>query len=565
MRSRKRRVAKLGLALVAAVLALTAITAMAAAEPADTAAPTPPPPSSESSEPPTESSAPPASESTAPPPSNEPPEPAAIEDIGVTAEFGKPLYATGETIDMTLTITNTSTEGKRLDVFFPSYGTVDGIHVSGTGDFGRDVVIAAGESVSGELTGVMLNPNVDTAKLYVTLSGDFTERHEFSVSVTRRVATASGIVYHDKNGDGNLDSGEGLGGAAVTFTNRRDVFVSLYTTTNADGTFSIEVTPGDYYVDVNKAGVLRVNAEVTVPESGVDGLLYRTRQELSQLAVDLEFGGDTYTPTEMPTVRVTLTNNSDLPLTGIVARCNSTEGGPGLTGATAGWGALAGDGLAIAPHTTTVLKVSEPMPAAAHDYGYVQVDCEFAYKDMWSSGSPRDTDRATVPGQFAEVTGQIRTYPEDVDLSGFRVVVTAAGGQCPIIAEAVTGKDGRFSLGKLPAGRYHYYVVPPPPGWWFKFNNHGETDVVANRPNEWSFLTAPNGDNGSIVQPPNCPGNPGGPGTPGTNPPAPQGSAGTGLAYTGASMLVPGIAGLLALLAGTGAVLVTRRRRTEGE
>lgn len=569
MGSSNRPVARLGLALATAVLGLGTVTAVATADPTDT---TTPPTSSSSPSEPTEPSGPPSEPSTPPstppssspsesPPPDEPPATAAIEDIEVTAEFHEPSYATGETIGFTLTLTNTGEFAQRLDVTFPGYDKPDGINVHGFGNFGRDVLVEAGGSVTGDLTGEMFNPNVDKATLYVTLRGDFTTRQvEFSVPVTRRVATAAGLVYNDENGDGNPDSGEGIAGARLEFTYKRDVFVRLYTTTNADGEFAIEVTPGDYYVDVEAAGMLTVEDQVTVPESGVDGLVFRTRQVLTAaLAVDLEFTRDTYNPTETPTVRVTLANKGDTELSDIVARCTHFDGSPNLTGTTESWGALAGDGLTLAPHTTTVLEVTEPMPAAAHDHGYVEVNCEFAYADL-AGDFPGDIDRATVPGLLVAVTGQINSYVEGADLSGFRVVLTADGGGCPITAQAVTGKDGRFSLGKVQAGRYHYYIVPPPPGWWIKLYNHGDTQVIAGRDNHWTFLAAPSPGNNSIVLPPDCPGGPG------TNPPGPQGSPGpTALAYTGASLVVPGVAGLLALMVGGATVFLARRRRPAEE
>lgn len=555
--------ARLGLALAAAVLGLATVTAVAAADPTDTTSPptsSSPAPTepSEPSGPPSEPSTPPSSESSEPPQSEEPPTTAAIEDIEATAEFHKPSYATGETIEVTLTLTNTGEYAQRLDVFFPSYDKADGIQVNGFGNFGRDVLVDPGGSVTGVLTGEMLNPNVDKATLYVDMRGDSTTRNlEFSVPVTRRVATVSGTVYNDRNGDGNIDSGEGIEGARLEFTNKRNVFVRLYTSTNAAGAFAIEVVPGDYYVDVEAAGMLTVEDQITVPESGVDGLVFRTRQVLTAaLGVDLEFTKDTYKPTETPTVRVTLANKGDTRLSDIVARCTHYDGGPHLTGTTAGWGALAGEGLTLAPHTTTVLEVTEPMPAGAYNYGYVEANCQFAYADMPGNGFPSDTDRAAMPGQLVEVTGQINSYVEGSDMTGFRVVLTADGGGCPIIAEAVTGRDGKFSLGKVQAGRYHYYIVPPPPGWWFKLYNHGDTQVVAGQTNHWSFLAAPSPGNNNIVLPPDCPGGP-----PGTNPPGPQGSPGTNLAYTGTSLVVPGVAGLLALLVGGATVFLSRRRR----
>jgi hypothetical protein len=552
MRSANRTVTRLGVALATALLSLATITTLAGADPPATTEPPPTssaPPSSESTTPPP--STPPSSESSEPPPSSEPPETA---DIEVTATFGKATYATGEDMTITLTITNPGAEEATLSASFLTYA-VDGITVTATSGFtaGEEFTVAAGASVTNTLTGVMVNPNVTTATLHVVVND---AAFDFTVPVTRETVSVSGTVFHDKDGDGTFDSGEGLGGATLNWTNNVHPWPMTTVQTNSAGEFSLELVPALYRVHGQAPDVLIESRDVVVPASGVDNLLFPTTKVPPDLTVDLEFTKDTYKPNEKPVVRVTLTNKGDLPLTEIAASCPD-PGGQNLSGKGDGWRELAGDGVTVAPHTTTVLDVTEPMPPAAHDHGYVQVDCWFSYAGMGDSGSPRDTDRATLPGQFAEVTGHFSPFG-----AGIRLILTADGGGCPILAEATADNNGRFSLGRLPVGRYHYYIEPPNLTWGVKRPNHGDIDVIFGQDNVWGFSLYSLGMPTSIT-PLNCPDTPGGPGVPGTTtPPAPQGSAGPGLAYTGASMLVPGIAGLLALLAGTGAVLVARRRRT---
>jgi LPXTG-motif cell wall-anchored protein len=277
------------------------------------------------------------------------------------------------------------------------------------------------------------------------------------------------------------------------------------------------------------------------------------------LAVSTEFTKDTYAKDDAPTVRVTLTNKSHLPLTSIIATCEHREPFPNLTGE--GWGDLSGGGMTIPADSTKVVEVTEAMPATSYDYGYVRVDCVFRESGVDYGANPQASDEAAVPGQSAEFSGQITTNEIGASLSGFRVILTHKDGGCPIVGEDTSDVAGRFSLGVLPVGQYDMYVVPPDKHWVFKYGNHVPVDVIANRDGDYYLIWVYGGigDNPDLEQPP-C-GGPGGPGGPGGNPPAPQGSALPDLAYTGASLVLPGLAGMVALLLGGGALLLSRRRR----
>jgi LPXTG-motif cell wall-anchored protein len=280
------------------------------------------------------------------------------------------------------------------------------------------------------------------------------------------------------------------------------------------------------------------------------------------LAVSTEFTKDTYAKDDAPTVRVTLTNKSHLALTSIVATCEHREPFPNLTGE--GWGELSGGGMTIPADSTKVVEVTEAMPATSYDYGYVRVDCVFRQAGVDYGGNPSASDEAAVPGQSAEFSGEITNNDPQASRAGFRVILTHKGGGCPIVGEDTSDVAGRFSLGVLPVGQYEMFVVPPDKHWVFKYGNHVPVDVIANRDNDYYLIWVYGGvgDNPSLEQPP-CggPGGSGGPGGPGGNPPAPQGSALPDLAYTGASLVLPGLAGMVALLLGGGALLLSRRRR----
>ncbi|MFL6121741.1 carboxypeptidase-like regulatory domain-containing protein [Actinophytocola sp.] len=293
----------------------------------------------------------------------------------------------------------------------------------------------------------------------------------------------------------------------------------------------------------------------TTSESDVDGVPARPLNAV--LAVTMEFNKNTYRADEIPTVRVRLTNKDNMALTGIVAVCEHGGSEPNLTGEGKGWGALAGDGVTIPGGATKAVEVYEAMPAPAADVGYVRVDCAFAQSGVDYGANPRARAEAAVPGRLAEFSGEITNNDPAPSRAGFRVLLTRKG--CPVVAEGTSDAAGRFSLGQLPVGRYELYVVPPSAHWFFKYGNHVPVDVIANRDNDYYVVQVweDDHDNPDLAQPPNCTGA----GTPTTNPPAPRGSSTPGLAHTGANLVLPGLAGVFALLLGTGALLFTRRRK----
>lgn len=536
---------RLALALSAAVLSLATVTAAATADPTESTEPSTPE-TTQPSEPPTESP-PPESQPPESQPSESQPAVASLDDLDVKAAFDKPSYTIGEKMSITVTVTNTGTALIRTGglirtepdaITETSPNPLEGLDLDG------------GESFTGKLTGVATSGKFTTAKLYLLfISGNEQREFTFLVAVTPRFGHASGSVYRDGNGNGKFDSGEGLPGATLTWTNKLNSYTEVTVTTDAAGRFALDVPTGTYYVNGKADDVEIGSRTVTVDESGVDGLVFRATQPLYGLAVTAAFTKGTYKPDEAPTLRITLTNKGDLPLTGIVASCYQRAAG--LTGKGDGWGSLAGKGTTVAPHSTTSIDVTEAMPAEAADYGYVTADCDFAYEGVYSDKNPSITVFASVPGKFADVTGQVTSYV-DADLTGFRVVLAAPDGGCPITADATTDAEGRFSMKHVPVGRYLSILVPPTKNWWVKLHNFGGLTVVAGQENHTGFLVSPGSQNADFTSPPNCPG--GGPGTP-------QASPTPGLAYTGASLVVPGLVGLLALLAGTGAVLATRRRR----
>lgn len=544
---------RFGLVIAAAVLSLTVATTGAAADPTE---PT--------TEPTTETTT-----DSPPPPDAKP-----AQGLQMTATFDKPSYATGELMTITVTVTNTGTEPVTTQAMF-GQSNPDTILVTSTSPIEQGVsfTVAAGASTTFTVTGGMGNLDVTTATLYAAL-GDGTDPGQsftFTVPVRQTVGSVSGVVYYDKNRNRAFDEGEGQPEVTLAWTNTLHYdSATTKVTTDANGEFILTDLPtGPYDVSGEGLGGLQVGMRrVDVVESGVDGLRFRGTAPLHGLDATVEFTKDTYTPDEHPVVRVTLDNTTDLTISELIATCVLPGDDTSFVGDDAGWGELFGDGIDLAPHSTMEFEVTGPMPPGAHNIGFVSIGCEFRHPEIVSGYNPRSYDYAAVPGLLGDVTGVVTTGA--AGLAGVRLLLlpdqtNMPGAPCAVVAETTTGPDGTFAFRQVPVGLYILYTYPPP-GWLIEESTFNMTTVYGDRTVEMPLTAVP-----GEPMPPLLPECLAANTTPKTVTPAkvttpvPRARTATSLAYTGTDVLVPGVAGLLAVLAGTGMVLLSRRRRPTSE
>ena len=252
-----------------------------------------------------------------------------------------------------------------------------------------------------------------------------------------------------------------------------------------------------------------------------------------------------------------------------MAACNRVGNAYILNGTGPGWGDLVRSrGVTIEPGQTRTFDVSEAVPEAALNRGFVAVACDFGYDEVDIDNHANAEDRAAVPGAFGTVVGDVVYHPgqgkPQQAVAGVKVVLVDER-HCPVVGEQTTDANGHFEFHHvLPGPDYHLYLLPPK-GWKIKFENPTSIDVsgpegnpsrvgIEAEPGDAPLPTVP-------TQPADC----GASGTPTTTAPAQGGGSGgqgsSGLALTGADVITFGAVGLVALAIGAGLVLAARRRR----
>jgi uncharacterized repeat protein (TIGR01451 family) len=569
--SRSARSIARGFVALTAAAALTSVFAGPAA-----ADPTPESPATPTSAAPSTSEAPASSEA---PPSPTQPEtkpeskPAAAQpraeraQVAVSLVFDKASYRTDEEIRFTVKLTNTGpttaagltmyqmvVDSTDVQVLYGGWGQLEnkpGVTLEPGKTF--EVAVSAQvrdlEATTATVRGIVFDESGNSAG----------PQFQFSVPMTKAAGHATGTVYGDKNGNGVLDAGEQLAGTKVTL---RYIHGSgtYSATTGADGKFALDVPAAEYYVGGEVIDGWLFPWRTVRIGSDTDLLLRGAPPLNGALKATTAFTQDSYQVGDLAHVTVTLSNSGPIPLTGIVAECNRVGNGYILSGRGPGWGDLAAGGVTIAPGQTRTFDVSETVPKAAFNRGYVAVACDFGYPEVDTENHAEAEDRAAVPGAKGTVVGDVKQGQQGV--AGVKVVLVS-DQHCPVTGEQTTDAQGHFEFHDVvPGPEYQLYLLPPK-GWKVKYDNPTAIDV-------WGSSEARVGidvEEGDAPLP-TVPTNPadcaaGAPAS--TTGPAGGtggGQSGSGLASTGVDAIGLGALALLALVLGGGLVFGARRRRS---
>ncbi|MEV4313288.1 LPXTG cell wall anchor domain-containing protein [Actinocrispum sp. NPDC049592] len=496
-----------------------------------------------------------------------------LPDLRVSLAFDKPAYDARDQIRVRLTIMNVG------------MATASSVHVSSSG-----TLRVYWERLQEGNSGVPLEPAerfefdrdaalISTARGMVarlTVEARSTEPDsnpaDNTVTIEAPVnfvyATFKGIVYGDGNGNAALDPGEALPDVDVELLDWQ--FGTFTQRTDDQGRFTFTDLPiGSYY------GSYRRNDDywrfpagpVNVTVDGPDVLVRAAAPVSGTLTASMAFAKSSYQVGESAHLLVTLSNSGTTPIPGVTANGDANDA------THSGWGPLAfnGTGVAVPPHSTVYADVTIPVTSAAFDSGWLTVAVQFG-APPGSNGTGEITARVRVPGGIAPmVVGRllqertagigIQGGPSGGDpLPGKKVYLRdRKTGQA--VARWVTDAAGMFQFTNIPADIYDFVVVGP---WQVVFPYPYDFVVRAGddgKPSHDVYVRPgppqPDPDPAPSSSPPQQPQQP---------QPVVEQRAGNGdtgeLAETGANVIWLAIGGLLALCAGVG--LVLRSRRMDG-
>jgi hypothetical protein len=554
---------------VATLATASALTGVFAA-PAGAEEPTSTAPSASETVPPSSSAGAPISSVPEAKPAAQPQDdPVPQPDLDVSFDF-KASYPTNEDVHFSIKITNTRSvpvEGLQITQFFFNPDDLVVPFLDGWGPLGQKpgVTLQPGQTFERAVVGQVQDISLDHARMrgfvFDKEGHGVAPSFDETVNLETKTGHASGVVYGDRNGDGRLDRGEELKGVTVALQHRN---LTYKATSDESGALDFgEVPAGEYVLggEVIDGWLFPYETVQVGPDTK---LVVRGAPPLNgALKASMAFAQDTYKVGDLAHVTVTLSNSGPIPLTGIVAECNQVGNDYILSGRGPGWGDLAAGGVTIAPGQTRTVDVSETVPEAAFNRGYVLAACDFGYRGVDLDNRVRASDQAAVPGAKATVIGDVVVRGEKQGVAGVKVVLVS-DQHCPVTGEQTTDENGHFEFHDVvPGPAYQLYFLPPK-GWKIKYENPTSINVFgpADHPSQ-VVIDAEQGD----APAPTVPANPadcaaGSPtSTTGAAGGTGGGETGGGLASTGVDVLGIGVLALVALALGGGLVIGTRRRR----
>lgn len=423
-----------------------------------------------------------------------------------SVRFEKPSYESHETVRFWLTVTNIGGKtAERVKLDRPILAL--DVPEDGWGDFssgGVGVQFAPGETRTFEASGTI--QEIRDGKLYLSQWIDYAGRPNphnsgFSgeVPVVQTKGELSGVVYTDKNRNGQQDAGEAAADAVVAAYGGAPA-AEARTTTDAEGRFAFRDLPsGDYSVHYTLADGWLVHSDGTDPEirvvpgAPVTLTARAERPYYETLSATLTLDKDVYQAGEEAKITITLTNSDDRPLSGIQAWCNRVGdenhlGGTPLNGSPDGWGDLLGKGVTVGAGETKTFYATEKVPQAAFTMGKVIASCGFVPHAGWNDDAAEAFDSARVPGGFGAVVGNLyhdrngNWRLDDGEAIGNTRIVLHDRELNVDVAETVSDAAGRVRFDRVPAGDWWAQVDGP---WRFEGEYGGHVRVAAG--SEWGY------------------------------------------------------------------------------
>jgi hypothetical protein len=405
--------------------------------------------------------------------------------VNASVTGGPFLVGSQEPIPVTLTVTNASTEERRV---WGRVRTVEGspFYVEGASwrdldPYGAGAVLAPDETRTYDLIGhvsdwagqprIMIGvwrPTPNTPEIAET-------ELTFRVVPPELTDTVGGLVFADANENRTADPGEELAGLPVQLN--KDYSPIRDTVTGPDGRFAFADVPvGLYdllYGSVPDGWLLPYNTPVRVDGTGsAADVMVRARRPISEsLRASMTLDRKTYAAGDTARLTVTLTNTGQYPLTGLQAGCDRLGTQFHLLVTQEAWGELAydGPGATVQPGQTRSFSVTGTVPEHADHFGVVSVVCDVGDDDRYLDGA------ADVPPLYRKVrsdktadTYGVVFHDKDDDNTvddgeavtgtriGLRDVTTGR-----LTAVATTDAAGHLDYTDMPVGRYDVQIFGP--------------------------------------------------------------------------------------------------------
>lgn len=487
-------------------------------------------------------------------------------DLKITAAFEKPSFDKDEYIRVKVTIANVGTGFGSTGFRVKPQGYFDEGLVYDAGQWGeiasgypRRAELAPGRSRELTIIGraPYQTPN-GLVRFKAELEADqdvdlSNNKVELSAGVTVDKGDAEIVLYGDDNANGTWDAGEELkdtnGFVDATTTSHSFPF-----RTDSSGRAVVKgLTVGTYRARSDYTEGWKSAGEVlfAVNANAVTEVEVRHVRPLSHwLKASVDFVHDSYRPGDTYQLDVTITNNTGADLPAVHAFCSGVGNRGEISNEGPGWGDLAydGPGVPVANGETRKLRVSGPLSEEAGEIGFATAGCQFSPELGGSGDGPMGKDRVPVVGKFGSAT--VLLVHGDQPVPDTTVVLRDIFTK-KLVARAVSGADGKFTVTDAPVGLYDPIVVGP---WKASINTDLPYVRVTTTSHEW--LQRITLEPGPEVADPGVPG-PGGPG--GGGGAGGAGGAEEALAQTGASVLGLVVLGALLVAFGFGARVFGRR------
>lgn len=474
-------------------------------------------------------------------------------DFAVTASFDKAEYGSGDDIGISITVSNAGEVP--IDQVYVSADSADlALWDTTWGELQHPgTALAPGAAITVSATARLYNV-VELLRVDINVGTGMDqwdpedENVDFVLEapVHQAYGNLGGLAYGDRNGNGQFDAGEEFRGTEVQISGGVPWGEHVARTDSA-GRFLASDLPAGFYSVSGPFGddwLFENIDEVRVDEGATaDVVLAARRVGQPVLSASLEFDRDRYAVGDTIRIRITLTNPSDADVAGVVGWCGRAGNDHELRSDNRGDFASDGPGVLVPANSTQVFDVTDTVPLASLNSGYVSASCGFIVGHDYHN-SAEAADIADVPGGFSDFAGrvlQIRADGSQVPVARVQLMLVHRSGR--VAARTRSNAGGAYKFVQAPNNTYLMRVAGP----WKLVEPEKLYYVVES--GAWSP------EDVLIVRGPAEPGTGSGPGAgPGSPGPAPAATvtpaATQSLADTGADVGTPFLAGLLLLVTG---------------